>query len=134
MRVNGYPGARERADSCIGARRPASGGAGSVASGRAAPESEHEVQRLRRILPRLQRSLGVRPNVRSRKPEQLDLVLPRPTCSVEQAVREHLTRPDAPVYYVENALVGSLFGLLCWDAIFAPLPGAFTRSAGRRPT
>ena len=84
------------------------------------------MQQLQRILPRLQRSLGIpTERARSRKPEQLDLVLPRPTCSVEQAVREHLTRPDAPVYYVENALVGSLFGLLCWDAIFAPLPGAF---------
>jgi hypothetical protein len=29
------------------------------------------------------------------------------------------------VHYVENTLVGSLFGLLCWEAIFAPLPGAF---------
>ena len=70
----------------------------------ATPESEHEVQQLQRILPRLQRSLGIpTERARSRKPEQLDLVLPRPTCSVEQAVREHLTRPDAPVYYVENA-------------------------------
>jgi len=52
-------------------------------------------------------------------------VLFRAGCSVEHAVCEHLSTPDAPVYYVENALVGSLFGLLCWDAIFAPLPGAF---------
>jgi hypothetical protein len=29
------------------------------------------------------------------------------------------------VVYVENTLLNSLFGLLCWDAIFAPLPGAF---------
>ena len=29
------------------------------------------------------------------------------------------------MFYVENALVNSLFGLLCWPAIFAPLPGAF---------
>jgi len=29
------------------------------------------------------------------------------------------------IYYVENALVNSLFGLLCWKAIFAPIPGAF---------
>src|SRR5690606_14877569 len=26
---------------------------------------------------------------------------------------------------VENALVNSLFGLLCWPAVFAALPGAF---------
>jgi len=29
------------------------------------------------------------------------------------------------VHYVENGLINSLFGLLCWDAIFAPIPGAF---------
>jgi hypothetical protein len=29
------------------------------------------------------------------------------------------------VHYVENALLNSLFGLLCWDAIFAGVPGAF---------
>ncbi|HEY6132230.1 MAG TPA: VRR-NUC domain-containing protein, partial [Halioglobus sp.] len=28
-------------------------------------------------------------------------------------------------YYVENTLINSLFGLLCWEAIFTPLPGAF---------
>jgi hypothetical protein len=36
-----------------------------------------------------------------------------------------LSQPDAPVHYVENGLLNSLFGLLCWDAIFAPVPGAF---------
>ena len=39
----------------------------------------------------------------------------------------HLAAADADsrVYYVENGLFNSLFGLLCWEAIFAPLPGAF---------
>ena len=123
---NGYPGARERAIRVLERGGQPAAALDLLLQARAAPESEHEVQQLQRILPRLQRSLGIpTERARSRKPEQLDLVLPRPTCSVEQAVREHLTRPDAPVYYVENALVGSLFGLLCWDAIFAPLPGAF---------
>lgn len=44
---------------------------------------------------------------------------------VEYALRDHWHRDDAPVFYVENALINSLFGLLCWPAIFAPLPGAF---------
>lgn len=123
---NSYPGARERAIRVLERGGQPEAALDLLLQARAAPESEHEVQQLQRILPRLQRSLGIpTERARSRKPEQLDLVLPRPTCSVEQAVREHLTRPDAPVYYVENALVGSLFGLLCWDAIFAPLPGAF---------
>jgi hypothetical protein len=45
--------------------------------------------------------------------------------SVERAALAHLSSLDAPTWYVENALLNSLFGLLCWDAIFQPLPGAF---------
>ena len=40
-------------------------------------------------------------------------------------MRDAWQQADAPVFYVENALINSLFGLLCWPAIFAPLPGAF---------
>lgn len=29
------------------------------------------------------------------------------------------------MFYVENALINSLFGLLCWPAVFMALPGAF---------
>jgi hypothetical protein len=59
-----------------------------------------------------------------------DLVLPVPRTpmSVERLVGGHLTASaEEPtlVYFVENALINSLFGLLCWTAIFAPLPGAF---------
>jgi hypothetical protein len=50
---------------------------------------------------------------------------PNPPQRVELAVSTHLSAPDAPVLYVENTLINSLFGLLCWNAIFAPLPGAF---------
>ena len=47
----------------------------------------------------------------------------------------HLQQDDAPVHYVENTLLCSLFGLLCWEAIFAPLPGSFfTRSTVARWT
>jgi hypothetical protein len=45
--------------------------------------------------------------------------------SVEWRVMEHLHKPDTPVAYVENTLITGLFGLLCWPAIFAPVPGAF---------
>lgn len=93
------------------------------------PESEAEQQQLLRILPRLRRKLGLS---RESKPptatvDRLDLLLPRPPVpySVEQAVAGHLSQPDSPVWYVENTLVNSLFGLLCWEAIFAPMPGAF---------
>jgi hypothetical protein len=47
------------------------------------------------------------------------------TRPVEELVGEHLASSSAPALYVENALINSLFGLLFWDAIFAPVPGAF---------
>ncbi|HET8730000.1 MAG TPA: VRR-NUC domain-containing protein [Moraxellaceae bacterium] len=89
---------------------------------------EEDRQQLMRTLPRLCRKLG-RPRPEDMPlstPPRVDLVLPpddgRP---VEWIVMEHLHTPEAPVFYVENALINSLFGLLCWEAIFAPVPGAF---------
>ena len=55
----------------------------------------------------------------------LNLPYPDPPLRVELAASHHLSTPEAPVIYVENTLLNTLFGLLCWDAIFAPLPGAF---------
>jgi hypothetical protein len=101
---------------------------------RQAPASEREVQLSARILPRLNRKLGVptpHPPPRERHHQQhswehLELQLPYPGLPrVELAVSAHLSTPEAPVLYVENTLINSLFGLLCWNAIFAPLPGAF---------
>ncbi len=97
-----------------------------------APASELEAQRSARILPRLNRKLGIKelhqpPRRRRHRHswEELELEIPHPPQRVELAVAEHLTTPNAPVLYVENTLLNTLFGLLCWDAIFAPLPGAF---------
>ncbi|UYG03284.1 VRR-NUC domain-containing protein [Halomonas sp. LR3S48] len=90
--------------------------------------SEQEAQALARLMPRLCRRLGLAPPSHEPEivPRRMDLSLPRPaTPSVEQAVAEHLSRPEAPVRYVENALVTGLFGLLCWPALFTPLPGSF---------
>ncbi|WP_297844791.1 VRR-NUC domain-containing protein [Pseudomonas sp.] len=92
------------------------------------PENAAETQSLLRILPRLQRKLGLpAERRRSAKPlTRLDLTVNQAMdLSVEQMIQLHLADDAAPVYYVENALVNSLFGLLCWSAIFAPLPGAF---------
>jgi hypothetical protein len=126
--ANSYPGARERAIRVLERYGQPEAALHLALKAEAAPESEHEAQQLQRILPRLRRTLG-ETSPRSQaaaQPDRIDLVLPRPEAtSVEHAVREHLTRSDAPVYYVENALFNSLLGLLCWEAIFAPLPGAF---------
>lgn len=55
------------------------------------------------------------------------LTLPVQAARVELAALAHLQmqEPQSRLYWVENTLVNSLFGLLCWEAIFAPLPGAF---------
>jgi hypothetical protein len=57
--------------------------------------------------------------------EDVALAPTEPHGAVEYALRDHWYRADAPVFYVENTLVNALFGLLCWPAVFAPLPGAF---------
>ncbi|WP_175376304.1 VRR-NUC domain-containing protein [Pseudomonas sp. C1C7] len=99
--------------------------------------SAAEQQQLLRMLPRLRRKLGG-PAVKraaQRQMERLDLLLPRidPDLSVEFYVQAHLAEDSAPVHYVENSLINSLFGLLCWPAIFAPLPGAFFHPFQRGP-
>lgn len=93
------------------------------------PANALEVQALQRMLPRLARKLGgpVQRRRRAAVPELIELQLPREQAAlgVEEAVRQHLAQAGGQVHYVENTLFNSLFGLLCWDAIFAPVPGAF---------
>ncbi|RQR26093.1 VRR-NUC domain-containing protein [Burkholderia sp. Bp9142] len=100
-------------------------------------ESDEERQRVERMLPRLQRRLGQRVERAGRAPdvprETLVLVRPEAFVSVEFAVRDHLAQPDAPVHYVENTLINSLFGLLCWEPVFAAVPGAFFHPFQRGP-
>ncbi len=91
----------------------------------AAPAHDAERQQVARILPRLVRKQGGPPN--RRRPaspvERLDFELVNDGLRrVEWLVREHLGRDEAPVHYVENTLLTSLFGLLCWDAIFLAIP------------
>jgi tetratricopeptide (TPR) repeat protein len=56
--------------------------------------------------------------------------------SVEIAVAEYYEALDgnASCYYVENSLFNAVLGLLLWDVIFAPLPGAFYNSFQYRPS
>ena len=90
--------------------------------------SDAEAQGLARILKRLASRLGQTPPPPPAHPpiREITLTLPKPDVgSVEYAVRDHLYRDNAPVFYVENTLINGLFGLLCWQTIFAPVPGAF---------
>lgn len=95
------------------------------------PESEAEQQLLERMMPRLHRRIGLpwqcRERARPLPHSRLRLPTLAPPMRVERQVRDHLHEqtPDAPVFYVENTLINTLFGLLCWEAIFAVIPGAF---------
>ena len=94
-----------------------------------APANALERQALERMLPRLARKLGGPPQARRRTSDVeligLDLPAELAVHGVEEAVRLHLEQQGSVAHYVENTLFNSLFGLLCWEAIFAPVPGAF---------
>ncbi|CAB3859888.1 VRR-NUC domain-containing protein [Achromobacter ruhlandii] len=131
-----YPGARHRRIRVFERMARFDEALALALRAQAAPESEEETQRLARMLPRLRRKLGQAAARRVTTPvARFDLELERPAAPtpVEFAARDHLHRDDAPVHYVENTLINSLFGLLCWPAVFAPLPGAFFHPFQRGP-
>jgi hypothetical protein len=88
---------------------------------------EAELQKIRRIDVRLRRRRGERTRMAACSRiamTELELEF-EPDKRVELRVRDHLFTEHSPVFYVENSLICSLFGLLCWPAIFAPIRGAF---------
>ncbi|MES2742444.1 MAG: VRR-NUC domain-containing protein [Pseudomonadota bacterium] len=132
-----YPGARARAIRVLEKSGQTGAAFERLCHAQRQPESEAERQQLLRIAPRLRRKLG-HPRVAAAPiapVRRVDVSLPMPTapCYVEDVVKHHLARDDAPVYYVENTLINSLFGLLCWDAIFKAIPGAFFHPFHRGP-
>lgn len=132
-----YPGARHRRIRMLERMGRHDDALGLVLQARQAPESEAESQALSRMLPRLRRNAGLPALARAviAAPVRRDLALPRPVepQPVEFVARDHLHCDAAPVYYVENTLINALFGLLCWPAVFAPLPGAFFHPFQRGP-
>ena len=132
-----FPGARARAIRVLEKDAQFSHAQALLEQAQQAPESDAERQHLLRMAPRLARKLGLaKPAKPQATPiERLDLCLPMPGAGwwVEGVVRDHLADHDAPVFYVENALINSLFGLLCWQAIFSAIPGAFFHPFHRGP-
>lgn len=95
-----------------------------------APENEAEYQHATRAMGRLSRRVHGRSASQAGSPSAIArdrLVLSRSFdfTRVEHLVLDHLRRPDAPVFYTENTLFNSLFGLLFWESIFSAVPGAF---------
>ena len=132
-----YPGARHRAIRVLEKSQRHGEAWALLARATHAPESEAEHQLLLRMAPRLRRQLGhgKQAKMPAAEVERLDVVLPFPhlPCHVEGVVQAHLAEEHAPVFYVENALINSLFGLLCWRAIFKAVPGAFFHPYQRGP-
>jgi hypothetical protein len=132
-----FPGARGRAIRVLEKHERFDDAYALFQLAQAAPESEAERQHLTRIGPRLARRLGHArlPVRRAAQVDRIDVCLPMPGGEwwVEGVVREHLASAEAPVFYVENALANSLFGLLCWRAVFAAIPGAFFHPFHRGP-
>ncbi|RMR03399.1 hypothetical protein ALP17_00090 [Pseudomonas savastanoi] len=128
-RQSSYPGARSRQIRVLERNTEYAAAMALAEQARLAPESDAEVQHLSRVLPRLQRKLGLVAERRrsARVISRLDVqVVPLAGVSVERLIRLHLEEEQGgEVHYVENSLINSLFGLLCWQAVFAPLPGAF---------
>ncbi|MFL1466835.1 VRR-NUC domain-containing protein [Marinobacter sp. HN1S83] len=90
--------------------------------------SDAEAQGLARILKRLAPKMGEAPPVVDSPPpiREFTVTVPKPdTGPVELAAQQHLETDEAPVFYVENTLINGLFGLLCWNTVFAAIPGAF---------
>ncbi|MCD5995471.1 VRR-NUC domain-containing protein [Pseudomonas sp. CDFA 602] len=127
-RQSSYPGARSRQIRVLERNAEYVEAMVLLEQARLAPESDAEVQHLSRVLPRLQRKLGLATERKrpARVVSRLDLQVPQlPGLGVEQLIRLQLQEEGGEVHYVENTLINSLFGLLCWPAIFAPVPGAF---------
>lgn len=125
---SGWKGARQRQIRILEQRRHHQQAYELVQAALAAPEDDAELQLVLRARRRLARKLGepVLPVAGEADAGLIELTLPGPhPLGVERAVCEHLGNHAAPVHYVENTLITGLFGLLCWEAIFQPLSGAF---------
>ena len=128
-----YRGARSRAIRLKAKARDWEGARALCALARENPESEAELQHVRRVLPRVHRKLKIECEAERSAPviPEFEIVLEGSAVRaalVEYQVRDHLARgltDPGTVRYVENGLITALFGLLCWPAIFAPVRGAF---------
>ena len=105
------------------------------------PFDESELQFARDFAARLARRHGLElppsPGVaaENHSPEIVDLELDFED-SVELAVAGYLDAlaDHERCYYLENSLFNGVLGLLIWDAVFAPLPGAFYNPFQYRPS
>src|SRR5690606_17469322 len=104
-RRSSHPEARVRAARVLERSGQTASALAWVQAALATPLPERQALQLQRMATRL------RPGPRRRAPpaaagtQRLDLTLPAAVGRVEEQVRQHLSCPQAPVYYVENALI-----------------------------
>ena len=96
------------------------------------PINEHELQVAERMAPRLAKKASIAfDKKRGLSITEKYLILPRATDEngnpfyVEEIVRRNIDSANAPCLYVENQLLGSLFGLWLWPEMFRSRDGAF---------
>ena len=83
---------------------------------------------------RLKRKLGQKvPRAQKPKCNKYHLELDLSQHRVELVTKEHFEHQGWQVFYAENTLLNALFGLTFWDAIFAPVEGAFINAYQHRP-
>ncbi|MGR5130801.1 VRR-NUC domain-containing protein [Vibrio alfacsensis] len=98
------------------------------------PLDASELEVAQKLEQRLKRKQGLKAP-RATKPKfsehhiELDLSQQR----VELATKAHFESLGWTVFYSENALLNSLLGVTLWDAIFAPIEGAFINAYQHRP-
>ncbi|MBT4519596.1 MAG: VRR-NUC domain-containing protein [Halieaceae bacterium] len=118
--------ARERRARILAARKDWEGVVALCQEIATAPWCEAEREAAERILPRALRKLGGTPPRRGRETFcEFKLRLTPFHESVEQDAAHDLQREWKSVYYVENDLMNSLFGLAFWEQIFADVSGVF---------
>ncbi|ABU73992.1 VRR-NUC domain-containing protein [Vibrio campbellii] len=94
--------------------------------------SEFEVAQ--KLEQRVKRKLGFKvPRASKPKCNEYHIELDLSQQRVELATKAHFESLGWTVFYSENTLLNSLLGLTLWDAIFAPIEGAFINVYQHRP-
>ncbi|WP_423841038.1 VRR-NUC domain-containing protein [Vibrio mytili] len=94
--------------------------------------SEFEVGQ--KLEQRVKRKLGEKvPRIPKPKCNEYHLELDLSHQRVELATKTYFERLGWTVFYAENTLLNALLGLTIWDAIFAPIEGAFINAYQHRP-
>lgn len=98
------------------------------------PFCEAELEAAQRIHSRVLRKVGGAKRPRARDSfDEIQLTIPRST-SVERDVTRYLSAQWSQVYFLENALMNTLFGLAFWEQIFSEVPGVFHNPYQSAPT